>query len=188
MSWLSGYADMSFFACVKSNNINRGYIISQDGTTAMSYKYRPAQIDDAEAISALLDVYARRNIVLSRDPDDIRRYLANFVVAQDEETGRIVGNVALRDFSDGLNEIRSLAVCEELRGQGIGTELVKAAMKLATSRNADVVFALTLCPDFFIANGFSVTDKSMFPQKVWSDCMQCPKRLNCDEVAVECRL
>jgi len=44
--------------------------------------------------------------------------------------------------------------------------------------------ALTYAVSFFVRNGFEVVDKEIFPEKVWTDCMNCPKRNACDEIAV----
>ncbi|MBW2599500.1 MAG: hypothetical protein JRC60_05340 [Deltaproteobacteria bacterium] len=39
--------------------------------------------------------------------------------------------------------------------------------------------------EFFKSVGFVVTDKSELPEKVWSDCINCPKYPDfCDEVAM----
>ncbi len=46
------------------------------------------------------------------------------------------------------------------------------------------VFALTYRADFFQTLGFRIVDKGMFPEKIWSDCIICPKRYRCDETAV----
>ncbi len=47
-----------------------------------------------------------------------------------------------------------------------------------------MVFALTRAVPFFEKQGFIITDKDNFPEKVWRDCMICPVRHACDEVAV----
>ena len=36
--------------------------------------------------------------------------------------------------------------------------------------------------------GFSVAEREDLPRKVWTDCVQCPKRHACDEIAVEIEL
>lgn len=33
-------------------------------------------------------------------------------------------------------------------------------------------------------NGFTVVEKDIFPEKVWTDCIHCPKQHACDEIAV----
>ena len=62
--------------------------------------------------------------------------------------------------------------------------LYEKAKKLGIKR----IFALTLSPDFFKKYGFKKIDKSMLPQKIWTDCFVCPKFSKCDEVAYIKRL
>jgi len=143
---------------------------------------RPAQPADAEAIVGLLDPYVADGIVLPRTPAEVRAQAADFLVAQAD--GRVVGAVALRDYGNYLHEIRSLVVDPALAGQGLGSQLVSAAVELARQRGARRVFALTLRPRLFERLHFLLVDRDLFPQKVWADCSNCPKRCRCDEVAV----
>jgi amino-acid N-acetyltransferase len=50
------------------------------------------------------------------------------------------------------------------------------------------VIALTKEVAFFARVGFSVVERDDLPRKVWTDCVACPKRHACDEVAVEIEL
>lgn len=150
--------------------------------TSASVRLRSARSSDAEAISELLALSAAAEIVLPRSPDEVRAYIDNFIVATD--TGATVGAVALRDFGNGLEEIRSLVIAPGYQGRGWGSQLVQAAIDLAVKRSTRRVFALTLRPGLFERLGFAQVDKSTFPQKVWSDCAICTKRDRCDEVAV----
>ena len=143
---------------------------------------RPARSDDAERIASLLEPYAAQKIVLPRSPAEIRRLIVNFIVA--EADAQVVGAVALRDFGEGLEEIRSLVVHPGWVGRGLGSELVSAAIDLGRGRHAVRIFALTLRPRLFQRSGFRLVEMSLFPQKVWHDCTKCPKEQNCDEVAV----
>ena len=142
----------------------------------------PARIDQAEEIAGLLAPYVKQGIVLPRPPSDVRDHIAGFLVATIRE--RVVGAVAVRDFGRGLQEVRSLVVHPDVAGGGLGSRLVTAAVDLAQERGATRVFALTMRPRLFERLHFVQVDKSMFPQKVWSDCIKCPKRFCCDEVAV----
>ena len=145
-------------------------------------RLRPASPNDAEAIASLLKPYAEAGIVLPRSPGEIREYIENFIVAEDGQ--RVVGAVALRDFGDGLEEIRSLVVHQDYEGRGLGSLLVQSALELARSRSTTRLFTLTVRPRLFERAGFSLVDKQLFPQKVWSDCAKCPKQDCCDECAL----
>lgn len=144
---------------------------------------RKAVADDAAAVAALLDPYVPEGLVLPRPPADILRHIDNFLVAENDG-GRVVGSVALRDFGNGLEEVRSLVVHPYSAGHGLGSELVRRAVSMAVGRGATRVFALTMRPKIFERLHFLQVGMSMFPQKVWSDCVQCPKRDACDEVAL----
>ena len=142
---------------------------------------------DAYKIPELLAPWVARQIVLPRTPEDILEHLENFLVARRDDA--LVGVVAVRDFGDGLNEIRSLAVGSGFEGAGLGSALVEAAIALARrERHAKRIFALTMRPRLFQRLGFTIVDKELFPQKVWLDCSKCPKRDCCDEVAVSLEL
>ncbi|MBT7164827.1 MAG: GNAT family N-acetyltransferase [Victivallales bacterium] len=142
----------------------------------------PASVDHAEAIAELLLPYVPQGIVLPRSPEEVRRLHADFLVALDGAT--VVGAVALRDYGAGLQEVRSLVVCPSYAGHGLGSRLVIAATIAAAAHEADRVFALTLRPHLFTRLGFSEVPMDLFPQKVWLDCVKCPKRDRCDEIAV----
>jgi len=143
---------------------------------------RPARLQEAGDIARLLLAYAAQDLLLPRSEEEIREQIAHFLVA--EVSAQIVGCVSLRDYGNGLWEIRSLAVRQDAAGHGLGTQLIRAAVALARVRTAERVFALTLRPHLFTRLGFAVVEKEMFPEKVWTDCERCKKREFCDETAV----
>ena len=55
---------------------------------------------------------------------------------------------------------------------------------LARLRGIGEVFALTLAPEFFRAVGYSVVERTLYPEKIRRDCLRCPRRIRCDEVCV----
>ena len=83
-----------------------------------------------------------------------------------------------------LGEIRSLAVAKKKQHQGIGSLLLKRALKEAKKLNLKKIFALTYLPPFFEKYGFSRIPKSRLPHKIWSECLNCPKFPKCDEIAL----
>lgn len=143
---------------------------------------RGAKITDVEDIYALINSYAERDKMLFRSMANIYENLQSFVVA--ELNGRVVGCCALQIIWSDLAEIKSLAVDEEHKNQGVGKSLVAAALEQAAQLDLPKVFALTLDPSFFGKLGFEVVEKDLLPMKVWSDCAKCPKQQNCDEIAV----
>jgi len=147
------------------------------------FTVRPAVDSDVPGIRRLVAQYAVHHILLDRSEEDIRHYLKNFSVAVRGDT--VIGCVAVRAFGSDLFEVRSLAVDPACHGCGIGRAMVE--WKIARMREELPLFrlfALTLTPGFFQRLGFAVTDKEQFPEKIWSDCQNCPKKDRCDEIAV----
>ena len=144
---------------------------------------RGAVKTDIPGIHELLSIYAKQQIILTRSPKDIEEFLENFVVAL--WGGNLCGCCAVRDFDNDLLEVRSLVVKPGLEGKGIGRAMVEAVIAgLKLTREHFCLFALTYQTAFFKKLGFHLVTKEMFPQKIWSDCVNCPKKDHCDELAV----
>jgi amino-acid N-acetyltransferase len=143
---------------------------------------RNAEERDVPAILGLINDYARRNLLLPRSEESLRARLADFVVAETE--GGIAGCCALSELGPALGEIRSLAVREDMSGQGIGRALVEHSMARAWARGFHEVLALTRRVSFFEGLGFLVTRRERYLDKLATDCVACPLNLCCDETAV----
>jgi len=143
---------------------------------------RKASLEDPPAILDLVNTFAARDMMLPRSLHDTYENIRDFFVC--EESGRIVGCAALHVSWEGLGEIRSLAVRDECQHKGVGSRLVKACLKEARKLGMRKVFTLTYVPDFFRRHGFKGYPKDKLPHKVWSDCLNCPKFPDCDEVAM----
>lgn len=143
---------------------------------------RPATTADAPTLSRLITTPANRGLVLPRDTAEICGVIASFQVAV---KGRdVIGCVSVRDFGQGLFEVRSLVVAPDCMGHGLGSRLVAGAWEEAVAQGALSVFTLTYRPHVFERLGFVRVDKARFPQKVWLDCVKCAKRDHCDEIAL----
>ena len=91
----------------------------------------------------------------------------------------------MRDFGGNLYEVRSVVVAPEDQGKGVGRAMIEAiiaGMRLRSGRWR--LFTLTGQPEFFMRLGFHIVDRRQFPEKIWSDCANCPKNECCDEVAL----
>jgi amino-acid N-acetyltransferase len=75
-------------------------------------------------------------------------------------------------------------VDEIVRGKGIGTKLIEWTVQEARRLGIRRLMALTYEQRFFEKLGFEAVGKETLPLKVWSDCVRCPKRDGCDEIAV----
>jgi amino-acid N-acetyltransferase len=142
-------------------------------------KARPA---DVPAIHRLIDAASKDQPVIPRTHFEIYASLRDFLVYDDGRGAQ--GCVALHITWHDLAEVRSLVVDAALRGRGIGKRLTLAAVEEAKSLGLARVFALTNVADFFRKLGFVETDRHELPQKIWKDCVACPRFPDCDETAV----
>ncbi|GAA0408581.1 N-acetyltransferase [Paenibacillus motobuensis] len=143
---------------------------------------RRATLEDVEQLYLLIDDYARKGIMLPRSRKVLERLINDFVVT--EVDGVVVGCGSLCKLGDELVEIRSLGIAEGYKGQGLGSMLVKQLVEEARVQGIPKVMALTYEVSFFLKNGFDVVEKDIFPEKVWTDCVNCSKQNACDEIAV----
>ena len=156
--------------------------VSEEGS-ADAITLRKPRENEVTLIYDFFEPFVQKQQILPRTEKEIRRQLGNFLLAVDSGD-HIVGTIALRDFGEGLFEIRSLAVSPQSMGQGIGSRLINAAVELAKSMEARRIFTLTMKPRLFQRCGFSIVSIMRFPDKVQNDCLKCPKKEFCDETAL----
>ncbi len=154
----------------------------------MAIIIRPAQLEDVEEITELVNRFAQQNLMLPRKIDTVRQTLGDWLVALEYEPGMeslpVVGCGALVPLTDTLVELRSLAVDDSQHGKGVGSQLVLELVNLAKERGYRQICALTLRENFFVRLGFDLVDRWSISPKVWQACIYCPKFHRCDEVAV----
>jgi N-acetylglutamate synthase-like GNAT family acetyltransferase len=143
---------------------------------------RPATLADIPGISELIDEHVRREEVLPRSPEAIQASLDDWIVGERDD--KILACGSLLHYSPQLAEVRSLAVHDSAKGNGLGRAVVKALIEKAQSRNVSTLFALTLVEPFFVKLGFHPCSKTAFPEKIWRDCQLCPNQDACNETAV----
>ena len=115
---------------------------------------RQAQSSDRRAIRALLK---KADLPF----EDVQTGRQTFLVAVCE--GRIVGTAGLEAYGEsGL--LRSLAVAEESRGRGLGSELVENMTEEARKTGVRELYLLTMtAAPFFTRRGFEKIDRSKAP-------------------------
>jgi amino-acid N-acetyltransferase len=143
---------------------------------------RQAAYADVDGIALLVGQHARQGHLLPRSADNIRASLSTWIVA--EASDAIIACGSLLEITPTLVEIRSLAVAPAYRSHGLGAQIVSALVNEARRRAIPTVFALTRVVPFFERQGFSVTTKDRFPEKILNDCQICPLQHCCDETAV----
>lgn len=145
---------------------------------------RKARMADVKTIHKLLLDCSQQSLLLPRSLSQLYSHLRDFYVVSKGEDGPVMGCCALSLCWDDLGEIRSLAIEKECMGAGLGSKLVQACLQDAADLGLKRVFTLTYVVDFFAKLGFEKVEKDTLPQKVWSDCVNCPKFPECDETAM----
>jgi amino-acid N-acetyltransferase len=143
---------------------------------------RKAKISDVEAIHRLINYYAAAGEMLARARATLYEGIREFSVVEIDR--QIVAVGSLHILWCDLAEIRALAVDPAYIRRGFGTALVKTFLAEARELELPRVFALTYKPDFFKKCGFREIEKEDLPQKVWQECVNCPKFPDCGESAV----
>jgi len=115
---------------------------------------------------------------LSEIYENIRDF---FVIREDS---KVLACCALHIAWADLAEVKSLAVAQGHRRQGLGEALVRACIKEADDMGIPEVFCLTYVSGFFSRCGFAEVDKTALPHKIWGECYRCPKYPDCDEAAM----
>ena len=144
--------------------------------------YRKARFDDIECIFGLVHIYAAQGEMLPRSRNTLYENLRDMVIA--ESGSEVVGVGALHIMWDRLAEVRMMAIAPAYMRRGIGTEIVRWLLDEGDALGIEKVFTLTYKPDFFRKLGFIRISREELPQKVWKECIDCPKYPNCDEIAM----
>jgi amino-acid N-acetyltransferase len=143
---------------------------------------RNAILPDVEHIHAIMEPYYADGTLLPRHLPELCENVRDFVVAEHE--GEIIGCGALHLYGLHLAEIRSIVVHPHAQGLGAGRLLVRALLREAERHNVTCVCLFTRIPEFFGRAGFSVASREDLPDKMYKDCLHCPRFYACDEVAM----
>jgi argininosuccinate lyase len=149
---------------------------------------RRATVADIPGIAGVMAPYVVDGVLLPRPVSELYQCVREFWVVEkagaSSPADAIVACAALRLLWRDLGEVRSLAVRPDAHGQGLGAALVDAVVGDARTLGLPRVIALTREVTFFERCGFRTEQRESIPRKVWTDCVRCPKRHACDEVAV----
>ncbi len=154
-------------------------------------KLRKAKNGDVPQIRALINEMAARTDedykhghMLPRSLTELYENIRDYTVLVDDED-RVLGCCALHSAWDSLAELKALAVNDAVQSHGWGRKLVEAALAEAGPLGIECVFTLTNKMSFFEKLEFVPIDMRKLPQRVWSECTNCPKfMVACDEVAM----
>lgn len=143
---------------------------------------RKARISDIRELHKLINFYAEEGKMLPRSLNELYENLRDYAVF--EENGEILGCCALHVSWEDLAEVKSLAVKPEHTGKGIGRKLIEGCLAETKELGIRKVFALTFNPEYFEKRGFRKIEKEQLPHKIWSECINCAKFPNCEEIAM----
>jgi amino-acid N-acetyltransferase len=156
---------------------------------------RPATIHDVPRVQEIINSHAELGKMLFKSLAQLYEDLRDFAVFEtDEGNGaasggaspgrKVIGCAALTIIWADLAEVRSLAVAGGHQGKGVGKQLVEWTIAEARRLGIRRIMSLTYEQRFFEKLGFEVVPKETLPLKVWTDCVRCPKREGCDEIAM----
>jgi amino-acid N-acetyltransferase len=156
--------------------------VENQSTSSRGIDVRKASMQDIPALLDLINGYAAKGIMLARTEFEMSENMRDFMVAY--AGNQLVGCGALHFYSPTVGEVRSLAVAESHKTNGIGRMVVDSLVYEAKLYGLDAVFAFTYVPGFFARVGFNEVERGELPLKAWKDCLRCPKFQACDEIAV----
>ena len=157
--------------------------------TAIAARIRNAGFEDVGAIYTLIKEHPRE--VMPRAISDIVQNIDRFLVC--EVKGRVIGTAAwqiLPEIGKALNpsiEIKSVAVSGNCQHKGVGSALVKAAIKRIKRFHPAQIVVLTFTPEFFRQFGFREVAKEKLMHKLYMGCINCTKYdspFTCPEIAM----
>ena len=143
---------------------------------------RKAGIQDIKQIQALINSFAKKDLMLPRSLNELYEGIRDFWVY--EVNKKILGCCALHISWEDLAEIKSLAVSKASQHKGVGRELVLTCLNEAKELGAKKIFVLTYNPGYFKKFGFKRVKNSCLPHKIWAECINCCKFPNCRETAL----
>ena len=157
-------------------------LVENQTASAKGIEVRKASMADIPQLLELINGYAAKGIMLPRTEFEMSENMRDFMVAYDGN--KLAGCGAMHFYSPTMGEVRSLAVAESHKTNGIGRLIVDSLIYEAKMYGLDAVFAFTYVPGFFARVGFHEVERGELPLKAWKDCLRCPKFHACDEIAV----
>lgn len=152
---------------------------------------RQAAEDDADAMFALIQAHLSEGHLLPRELHELRRHADRFLVAylppaEGSVTGapELVGCAELAPLSARVAEVRSLVVNRDVRGVGLASRMVNEIRSAAKSRGYDTLCAFTHDARFFVRQNFSIVPHTWLPEKIATDCLNCPLFRKCEQHAM----
>lgn len=152
---------------------------------------RQATADDADAMFALIQAHLSEGHLLPRDINELRRHADRFIVAylppvetSTDGAARLVACGELAPLSTRVAEVRSLVVKNDVRGVGLASRMVNEIRSTAKSLGYETLCAFTHDARFFVRQNFSIVPHTWLPEKISTDCLNCPLFRKCEQHAM----
>lgn len=136
----------------------------------MSIEIRPAKTQDIPGIRALIDTYTLGGRLLNKETVMLYEDVQEFTVAI--KNGVVVGCGALHVLWEDLAEVRTVAVVETLKGQGVGHQILEAIIDRARVIGVSRIFCLTFETAFFGRHGFEEIHGTPVEPDVYSELLR----------------
>jgi len=143
---------------------------------------RTADQSHAKKLHALITANLEEGHLLPRTLGELVVHADRFTIAL--RGRRIVGCAELAPLSAAVAEVRSLAVDRSARGSGIGSDIVDELRRRARLEGFEKLCAFTHAPAYFIHMGFSIVPHLWLPEKIFTDCVKCPRFRRCGQYAM----
>jgi len=125
-------------------------------------------LTDKEAFKEIGEFCCRAGLPLFIPVHD--NLLAQFVIRDSE--GRL-GAAARLEYNFDQPFVEEVAVREDLRGTGLGTEVLGAVIEEARKRGIRTIWAMARAPGFFRKMGFAEAPEKELLEKLMAQCHEC---------------
>jgi amino-acid N-acetyltransferase len=131
---------------------------------------RSAHTSDIKGIRQLIDSYSPQGRLLTKETVTLYESVQEFTVAI--EGNDVVGCGALHVLWEDLAEVRTVAVNEKLRGQGIGHQILESIISRAEEIGIKRLFCLTFETEFFGRHGFQVIEGTPVAPEIYAELLR----------------
>ena len=131
---------------------------------------RPARTSDIKGIRRLIDSYSPQGRLLTKETVTLYESVQEFTVAIDGD--EVVGCGALHVLWEDLAEVRTVAVIEKLRGQGVGHQILESIILRSKEIGIKRLFCLTFETEFFGRHGFQVIEGTPVAPEIYDELLR----------------
>jgi amino-acid N-acetyltransferase len=131
---------------------------------------RPARTSDIKGIRQLIDSYSPQGRLLTKETVTLYESVQEFTVAVEGDD--VVGCGALHVLWEDLAEVRTVAVREKLRGQGVGHQILESVISRAQAIGIKRLFCLTFETEFFGRHGFQVIEGTPVAPEIYAELLR----------------